>query len=71
MTIRNRFGENNIFSFKEIGKIEVNQRNKKLDTNTGALSEDIPTKIMIEFDGLFAIFIIENFNLCLNKVELP
>ena len=63
MTTHNRFDENNIFSFKEIEKIEVNQRNKKLDTNTGSLSKDIPSKIMIEFDGLFAIFITENFNL--------
>ena len=71
MTTHNRFDENNIFSFKEIEKIEVNQRNKKLDTNTGSLSKDIPSKIMIEFDGLFAIFITENFNLWLNKGELP
>ena len=63
MTTHNRFDENNIFSFKEIEKIEVNQRNKKLDTNTGSLSKDIPSKIMIESDGLFAIFITENFNL--------
>ena len=71
MTTHNRFDENNIFSFKEIEKIEVNQRNKKLDTNTGSLSKDIPSKIMIEFDGLFAIFITENFNLWLKKGELP
>ena len=71
MTTHNRFDENNIFSFKDIEKIEVNQRNKKLDTNTGSLSKDIPSKIMIEFDGLFAIFITENFNLWLNKGELP
>ena len=71
MTTHNRFDENNIFSFKEIEKIEVNQRNKKLDTNTGSLSKDIPSKIMIEFDGLFAIFITENVNLWLNKGELP
>ena len=32
-------------------------------------SNDIPTKIVKEFDDIFAIFIIANFNLCLNKEE--
>ena len=36
-----------------------------------SLSSDIPTKIIKEFDNLFAIFIPENFNLCLNKGEFP
>ena len=39
VTIRNRFDENSIFSFKEIEKV------------------DIPTKIILEFDDLFATFI--------------
>ena len=35
------------------------------------LSSDIPTKIIKEFDDLFATFITKNFNLCLNKGEFP
>ena len=51
VTIRNRFDENSILSFKEIGETEVIKgiKNKK-----GSLSSDIPTKIIKEFDHLFA-----------------
>ena len=71
MTIRNRIDKNSIFSFKEIGKTEVIKEIKNLDIKKGSLSSDIPTKIIKEFDDLFAIFITENFNLCLNKGEFP
>ena len=71
MTIRNRFDENSMFSFKEIGKTEVIKEIKYLDIKKGLLSSDIPTKIIKEFDNLLATFIIENFNLCLNKGEFP
>ena len=50
VTIRNRFDENSIFSFKEIGKTEVIKEIKNLDIKKGLLSSDIPTKIM-EYDA--------------------
>ena len=50
-TIRNRFDENSIFSFKEIGKTEVIKEIKNLDIKKGLLSSDIPTKIM-EYDAI-------------------
>ena len=71
MTISNCFDENNTFSFKEIGKTEVIKKIKNLDIKKGWLFGDIPTKIIKEFDYLFATFITENFNLCLNKAEFP
>ena len=71
VTIRNRFDENSIFSFKEIGKTEVIKEIKNLDIKKGSLFSDIPTKIMKEFGDLFAILITESFNLCLNKEEFP
>ena len=58
-----------IFSFKEIEKTEVIKEIKSLDIKKGSLSSDIPTKIIKEFDDLFANLITENFNLCLNKGE--
>ena len=67
MTIRNRFDKKSIFSFKEIGKTEVIKEIKNLSIKKGSLSSDIPTKIIKESDDLFAIFITENFNLCLKK----
>ena len=51
VTIRNRFDENSIFSFKEIGKTEVIKEIKNLDIKKGLLSSDIPTKIM-EYDAI-------------------
>ena len=54
VTIRNSFHKNSIFFFKEIGKIEVIKEIKYLDI--GLLASDIPTKIIKEFDDLFAIF---------------
>ena len=71
VTIRNRFDENSICSFKEIGKTEVTKEIKNLDIKEGSLFSDIPTKIIKEFDDLFATFIPENFNLCLNKGGFP
>ena len=68
VAIRNRFDENSIFSFKEIGKTEVVKEIKNLDIK-GSHSKDIPTKIIKEFNDLFATFITENFDLCLNKGE--
>ena len=46
VTIRKRFDENSIFSFKEIGKVEVIKEIKNLDINKGSLSNGIPTKII-------------------------
>ena len=66
MTIRNCFDENSIFSFKEIGKTYVIKKIKNLDIKKGSLF----TKIK-KFDDLFATFITETFNLCLNKGEFP
>ena len=54
VTIRNRFDENSIVSFKEIGETEVIKGIKNLDIKKGSLSSDIPTKIIKEFDHLFA-----------------
>ena len=71
MIIRNRFDENSIFSFKEIGKTEVIKEIKNLDIKKESLSRDIPTKIIKEFNDLFVTFFTENFNLCLNKGEFP
>ena len=71
VTIRNRIDKNSIFSFKEIGKTEVIKEIKNLDIKKGSLSSDIPTKVIKEFDDLFAIFITENFNLCLNIGKFP
>ena len=67
VTIRNRYDENSTFSFKEIEKTEVIKEIKNHDIKKGPLSSDIPTKIIKEFHDLFATFITENFNLCLNK----
>ena len=67
ITIRNSFHKNSIFFFKEIGKIEVIKEIKYPDI--GLLTSDIPVKIIKESDDLFAIFITEKFNLCLNKRE--
>ena len=36
----------------------------------GSLSSNIPTKIIKESDDLFATFITENFNLCLETFKL-
>ena len=52
-------------------KTEVIKEIKTLDIKKGSLSSDIPSKIIKEFGDLFAIFIIKNFNLCLNKEEFP
>ena len=52
-------------------KAEVIKEIKTLDIKKGSLSSDIPSKIIKEFGDLFAIFIIKNFNLCLNKEEFP
>ena len=71
MTIRNRFDENSIVSFKENEKTEVIKEIKNLDSKKVSLSSNIPTKIIKEFDDLFATFITGNFNLCLNKGEFP
>ena len=71
MTIRNRFDENSIVSFKENEKTEVIKEIKNLDIKKVSLSSNIPTKIIKEFDDLLATFITENFNLCLNKGEFP
>ena len=46
VTIRKLFDENSIFSFKEIGKVEVIKEIKNLDINKGSLSNGIPTKII-------------------------
>ena len=46
VTIRKRFDENSIFSFKEIGKVEVIKEIKNLDINKRSLSNGIPTKII-------------------------
>ena len=46
VTIRKRFDENSIFSFKEIGKVEVIKEIKNLDINKGSLSNGIPAKII-------------------------
>ena len=46
VTIRKRFHENSIFSFKEIGKVEVIKEIKNLDINKRSLSNGIPTKII-------------------------
>ena len=51
VTIRNRFDENSVFSFKEIGKTEVIKEIKNLDIKKGLLFRDIPTKIM-EYDAI-------------------
>ena len=71
MAIRNRIDKNNIFSIKEIGKTKVIKEIKNIVIKKGLFSSDIPTKIIKQFDDLFAIFITENFNLCLNKGEFP
>ena len=52
-------------------KTEVIKEIKNLNIKKGSLSSDIPTKIIKKFDDLFAIFITENFNICLNKEEFP
>ena len=70
-TIRNHSDKNSIFSFKEIEKTKVIKEVKNLDIKKGSLSSDIPTKMIKQFDDLFAIFITEDFNLCLNKGEFP
>ena len=46
VTIRKRFDENSIFSFKEIGKVEVIKEIKNLDINKRSLSNGIPAKII-------------------------
>ena len=71
MSIRNRFDENSIVSFKENEKTDVIKEIKNLDIKKVSLSSNIPTKITKEFDDIFATFITENFNLCLNKGEFP
>ena len=71
VTIRNPFDENSICSFKEIGKTELIKEIKNLDIKKGLVFSDIPTKIIKEFDNLFATFIPKNFNLCLNKGKFP
>ena len=71
VTIRNCFDDNSIFSFKEIGETELIKQINHLDIKNRSLSSDIPTKIIKEFADLFATFITENFNLCLNKGEFP
>ena len=63
VTIRNRFDENSIFSFKEIGKTEVIKEIKNLDIKKGSLSSDIPTKII----RIWWFIRNKNFNLCLNE----
>ena len=67
----NRFDKNSMFSFKEIGKTEVIKEITNLGIKKGSLSSDILTKIIKEFDDLFASFITENFNLYMNKGEFP
>ena len=71
VTIRNCFDDNSIFSFKEIGETELIKQINHLNIKNRSLSSDIPTKIIKEFADLFATFITENFNLCLNKGEFP
>ena len=71
LKIRNRFDEGGICSFKEIGKTEAIKEIKNLDIKKGSLCSDIPTKIIKEYDDLFATFITEYFNLSLNKGEFP
>ena len=71
MTIRNRFDENIIVSFNENEKTDVIKEIKNVYIKKVSLSSNIPTKITKEFDDLFATFITENFNLCLNKGEFP
>ena len=56
-------------SFKEIVKTKVIKEVKNLGIKKESLSGDIPIKIIKQFSDLFAIFITENFNLCLNKEE--
>ena len=46
VTIRKRFDENSIFSFEEIGKVDVIKEIKNLDINKRSLSNGIPTKII-------------------------
>ena len=70
VTIPNLFDKNSIFSFEETEKIEEKDI-KNLDIKKELLSSDVPTKIIKEFDNLFASFITENFNLCLNIAEIP
>ena len=43
VTIRNRFDENSIFSFKEIGKTDAIKEIKNLDIKKGSLSSDFHT----------------------------
>ena len=71
VAIRNRFDENSILSFKEIEKTDVIKEIKNLEIKKGLFSSDIPTKIIKEFDDLFATFIIKHFNLCLSKGKFP
>ena len=71
VTILNHSDKNSIFSFKEVEKTKVIKEIKNLDIKKGSLSSDIPTKMIKKFDDLFAVFITEDFNLCLNKGEFP
>ena len=44
---------------------------QNLDIKKRLLTSDISTKTITKFDDLFAVFINKNFNLCLNKAEIP
>ena len=70
-TIRNCFDKSSIFSFEEIVKTEVFKEIKTPDIKKGVLSSSIPTDIIKQFGDLFAIFITENFDLCLSKEGFP
>ena len=60
-----------IFSFKPVNKDRVEKEIKKINTKTAIQSNDIPSKLIKEFEELFSIFIANNFNNCLEESFFP
>ena len=63
--------KNTTFSFKDISQDKIESIIKKLDPKKAIKSNDIPTKIIKEFNPLFAEFLTRNFNACLNEGIFP
>ena len=63
--------EKDSFNFTEMTDVKIIKYIKQLDPKKASQSEDIPTKLIKEFQNLFATVIANDFNKCLHGGTFP
>ena len=59
------------FFFRKVTKDEISSAIKKLNRKKATLSNDIPTKIIQQFNEIFTDFLYKNLNNCLESGIFP